>query len=77
MHTICSSFIAATIEPEHVHQDLTGVQEKYRGRGLGKRLKAEMIFQIRDNYPEAKFISTGNAMLNKEILSINQAMGTY
>jgi GNAT superfamily N-acetyltransferase len=62
-------------EPKGVNQDMTGVQDKYRGRGLGKRLKAEMLFHVRENYPEAEFISTGNAMLNEAILSINQTMG--
>ncbi len=62
-------------EPKAVRQDLTGVREIYRGRGLGKRLKAEMLIHINENYPAAEFISTGNAKLNEAILSLNQAIG--
>lgn len=62
-------------EPYKVHQDLTGVKEEYRGRGLGKWLKAEMAFYIREHYPEARFIATGNATTNAPMLSINRRMG--
>ena len=58
-----------------IEQELTGVLEPYRGRGLGKLLKAEMLFYIKENYPETEFIQTGNNDKNKPMLSINQRMG--
>ena len=61
--------------PYRITQELTGVKEQYRNRGLGKWLKAEMVYQIRDKYPEAKYILTGNAAINKAMLSINNRMG--
>ena len=56
-------------------QLLTGVQEKYRGRGLGKWLKAEMLLKIRTDHPEVKIISTDNATTNSPMLSINERLG--
>jgi len=61
--------------PHIIHQELTGVQEKYRGRSLGKWLKASMLLYIRETYPDAEFINTGNANSNAPMLSINERMG--
>ncbi len=58
-----------------VDQCLTGVKIEYRGRGLGKWLKAEMMVFIKDNFPETEFISTDNADMNAPMLSINERMG--
>ncbi|MHA1928575.1 MAG: GNAT family N-acetyltransferase [Candidatus Thorarchaeota archaeon] len=58
-----------------VDQELTGVKKEYRGRGLGKLLKAEMLFYIKENHPDTKFITTGNANENAPMLSINHRIG--
>ena len=58
-----------------IQQRLTGVLKKFRGRGLGKRLKAEMLMYIKEHYPHAKYISTGNAKNNIPMLSINETLG--
>ena len=62
-------------ESHKIEQELTGVLPKYRGRGLGKWLKAQMLFYIKENYPEARQIITGNADTNAPMLSINKRMG--
>jgi GNAT superfamily N-acetyltransferase len=62
-------------EPHRVNQELTGVKEEYRGRGLGKWLKAEMLLYIKENFPQIKYIETGNAQSNAPMLSINHRMG--
>ncbi|MBN1328161.1 MAG: GNAT family N-acetyltransferase [Candidatus Heimdallarchaeota archaeon] len=61
--------------PYIVEQEITGVLPKYRGRGLGKWLKAAMLFYIRDNLPDVTIINTGNADSNSPMLSINERMG--
>jgi len=58
-----------------IEQGLTGVSEEYRGRGLGKWLKAEMIKYIVRNYPQARVIGTENADSNIPMLSINEHIG--
>ena len=58
-----------------IEQQLTGVKEEYRGKGLGKWLKSEMVLFIKEKYPDVKFISTGNADSNAAMLSINTRMG--
>lgn len=58
-----------------VGQGLTGVRKEFRGRGLGKWIKAAMLLRIRDEFPEAKFIGTGNASSNEAMLSINERLG--
>lgn len=60
--------------PYYIEQLLTGVRDQYRGRGLGKWLKAEMVLFIKNQYPEIKFIQTGNADVNDPMLSINERM---
>lgn len=61
--------------PHRVEQELTGVRTEYRGRGLGKWLKADMLLFIRDTLPGVKYINTGNADSNAPMLSINERMG--
>lgn len=56
-------------------QNLTGVQENYRGRGIGKWLKAKMLLWITEKYPDVTYITTGNDTTNKPMLSINDRMG--
>lgn len=62
-------------EPFRIEQELTGVQMAYRGRGLGKWLKSTMMLYIREEYPEALYITTGNNSSNEPMLSINDRMG--
>ncbi len=54
---------------------LTGVKDHHRGRGLGKWLKSEMMFFIKEKYPKATVLCTGNADSNAPMLSINNRMG--
>ncbi len=61
--------------PHRVEQELTGVRAEYRGRGLGKWLKADMLLFIRDTLPGVEYVNTGNADSNAPMLSINQRMG--
>ena len=61
--------------PYRVEQELTGVRPKHRGRGLGKWLKAEMLLFVRDQFPEVKYVNTGNADTNAPMMSINERMG--
>ncbi|MFQ5552727.1 MAG: GNAT family N-acetyltransferase [Thermoplasmata archaeon] len=58
-----------------IGQGLTGVKEKYRGRGLGKWLKAAMLLQVRDELPQVNIVHTGNATENEAMLSINRRLG--
>ncbi|OGR44516.1 MAG: hypothetical protein A2X35_00175 [Elusimicrobia bacterium GWA2_61_42] len=64
--------------PEAGHkatQMLTGVREQYRGRGLGKLLKASMLLHIRKEFPGVKHVATGNADSNAPMLAINNRLG--
>ncbi len=61
--------------PYKIQQRLTGILKKYRGRGLGKRLKAEMLMYVKEHYPYVKFIATGNAKNNIPMISINETLG--
>ena len=70
-----TDIIFAANRAHRIEQELTGVKKEYRGKGLGKWLKAEMLFFIRKKYPNVKFISTGNADANAAMLSINTRMG--
>ena len=58
-----------------ITQLLTGVQKEYRGRGLGKWLKAEMLLKIKEEFPKVKIVTTSNASSNAPMLSINDRLG--
>ncbi len=58
-----------------IHQYGTGVREVYRGRGLGKWVKAAMLLRVREELPEVKVVITGNATINAPMLSINDRLG--
>ncbi|MEL6405412.1 MAG: GNAT family N-acetyltransferase [Chloroflexota bacterium] len=64
--------------PERGHrvgQGLTAVRDSFRGRKIGKWLKADMMLHIREVYPDAEYVSTGNADVNSAMLAINEKMG--
>lgn len=59
----------------YLYQNLTGVMPEYRGRGLGKWLKAAMLKWAKEKYPAAKWMVTGNAHSNDPMLAINTKLG--
>lgn len=59
----------------YVYQNLTGVLPPYRGRGLGKWVKAAMLEYVRERYPGTNRVVTGNAESNAPMLSINKRLG--
>jgi len=61
--------------PHRVDQYFTGVQVKYRRRGLGKRLKAEMLVFIKDRFPGIEYIATSTARTNRPMRAINKELG--
>ena len=61
--------------PEIVEQGNTGVLPAYRGQGLGKALKAMMLQKLLAEWPEGRYVRTGNADSNAPMLRINDALG--
>lgn len=59
----------------HIQQQFTGVLPSARGRGIGKWLKAAMLLHIRELYPDAQWVATGNARSNAPMLKINRDLG--
>lgn len=58
-----------------IGQGLTGVRSLYRGRGLGKWVKAAMLLRVREDFPDVAVVVTGNASSNAAMLSINERLG--
>jgi GNAT superfamily N-acetyltransferase len=58
-----------------IEQQFTGVLPAARGRGLGKWIKAAMLLHVRELYPDAEWVVTGNAHSNGPMLKINRTMG--
>jgi GNAT superfamily N-acetyltransferase len=58
-----------------IFQGLTGVGITYRGRGLGKWLKAEMVAYIKDAFPSVTTVATDFALVNKPMIAINRRLG--
>jgi GNAT superfamily N-acetyltransferase len=61
--------------PDRVHQELTAVDPKQRGRGLGKWLKAVLLLRAREAYPDLRLVITENAGSNAPMLAINERLG--
>lgn len=61
--------------PKILEQGFTGVPPSARGRGLGKWIKAAMLLRLHEMYPEAEWVSTGNADSNAPMLAINRRLG--
>lgn len=61
--------------PEYPYQFMTGVEEKYRGRAIGKWFKSVMYPLIFDKHPEVYGIVTEMFPYNKYIQNINSQIG--
>lgn len=61
--------------PMLLEQGFTGVFPEFRGKGLGRWLKAAMIEKILNDRPQVQFIRTQNADINEHMLKINNQMG--
>ena len=72
---ITEIFFSKEKSPKRIEQGMTGVKSIYRGRGIGKWLKALMLDYIKNNLPEAEYWVTGNADHNEPMLSINERLG--
>ena len=58
-----------------VQQGGTGVIGRHRGHQLGLWMKARMLQRLMKERPAAKYIRTGNANVNKQMLAINEQLG--
>lgn len=61
--------------PDRMHQRLTAVARRWRGKGLAKGVKAAMLQLVREHHPEVAMAFTHNAEVNEPMLSINHRLG--
>jgi RimJ/RimL family protein N-acetyltransferase len=62
-------------KPTHMHQGITAVWPEYRGRGLGRYIKAAMLEKVIKERPQVAVVRTDNADVNAPMLKINTELG--
>ena len=62
-------------EPDFFLQRLVAVKKDQRGKGLGKYMKALMLFELRSNHPQVVKLKTANNDINFPAVAINQKLG--
>jgi GNAT superfamily N-acetyltransferase len=62
-------------KPTHLSQGITAVWPQYRGKGLGRRIKAAMLAKVLKERPQVAIIRTENADVNAPMLKINDELG--
>jgi GNAT superfamily N-acetyltransferase len=65
--------LAKSNRPKTLHTGLTGVKQSHRRKGIAQTLKLKAV-EFTKNYG-AQFIRTNNHVINRPMLSINEAMG--
>lgn len=63
------------LQDKVIRQGLTAVLDSYRGRKLGKWLKAVVLKNIKEAGTKVEYISTTNAESNASMLAINNKLG--
>lgn len=61
--------------PEVAEQWDTGVLPAYRGRGVAKWVKTEMLLRLHRDHPALQMVSTWNAAVNDSMLAVNKRLG--
>ncbi|MFL6239180.1 MAG: GNAT family N-acetyltransferase [Actinomycetes bacterium] len=61
--------------PEFGDQWDTGVIPDYRGRGVAKWVKTEMLAWLRTTEPALELLTTWNAAVNDSMLAVNKGLG--
>ncbi len=65
-------------EPDKIYElytSLSGVKKEFRGRGICKWMKTELLLYVNKKMPEVSIITTVNANKNDSIRHINDQLG--
>ena len=62
-------------KPTFAHQGITAVWPQYRGKRLGRWLKAELLKKLQAERPDVTIVRTENADSNEAMLKINTELG--
>ncbi|MCB9230632.1 MAG: GNAT family N-acetyltransferase [Bacteroidia bacterium] len=64
-------------QPERAYQGMTGILPAYRGRGLGRWMKAAALQKLHELFPKVRFIDGDTHQLNQPMLKMNHEMGYH
>ena len=69
--------VVAAQHPDRADQYDTVVVPEHRGYGLGRALKARMLFELRSAVPKLKSVQTWNSFDAEGMLKVNSELGFH
>ncbi|MCK5743371.1 MAG: GNAT family N-acetyltransferase [Caldisericia bacterium] len=62
-------------KPEEIYTDISGTVKDFRGMGLCKRMKTELLLFLKNNLPDISVVTTSNDEENSVMRAINNQLG--
>ncbi len=62
-------------KPQEIYTEISGTTKEFRGQGLCKRMKTELLLFLKSNLPDVSVVTTANDEENSVMRAINDQLG--